>query len=147
MYRVLMALLSCLILATLTLFGTALQQAPSRHVRVPSDSTPSTAPSYPVCATEEGAGQALCTWDGSAQGNGQGESILSGDCAYNEERTRTLCINLYARDSREAINSDGSINSIPNGADLVRECQMELQDRNNWTESQMRNCFNAQLLS
>ena len=89
---------------------------------------PSATPTLPACVTEDGAGQAVCWWDAQAQGNGMGTSVVSGDCApsvVGSEAVSALCINLHAREMREVTNADGSINTVPNGADLVGECVIE----------------------
>lgn len=87
---------------------------------------PTATPTYPACITEDGAGQALCWWDAQRQGNGEGTSVLSGDCAPSVMGEAShVCVNLHARDSITITNEDGSMNTIPNGADLVAECTDE----------------------
>lgn len=116
------------------------------HATVVLLPTPSATPTYPACVTEDGAGQAVCWWDAQRQGNGLGESVLSGDCAYEDERTRTLCINLHAQDSEIITNEDGSMNTIPNGVDLVGECQDEFQTgQDEWLYEELQECFIASM--
>lgn len=85
------------------------------------------APVYPACVTEDGAGQALCMWDAQTQGNGQGTSVVSGDCAPSvvDVDSVALCVMLHSKPSMEIMGQDGSINTVPNGADLVAECTDE----------------------
>ena len=88
----------------------------------------SVAPSMPACIEEDGAGMALCWWDASEQGNGVGTSVISGDCApeyVGGQSISDMCVSLYARRSYTITHADGSKNTIPNGADLVRECTEE----------------------
>ena len=100
---------------------------------------------YPACVTEDGAGQALCWWDAQRQGNTYGDSVVSGDCAYEGDATKSLCVDLHSHPSYTVDNEDGSSHTVPNGSDLVAECQEELQNNNdNWTEEELQECFTAQ---
>lgn len=52
----------------------------------------------PLCATEAGEGQALCVWEAGTQGNGEGTTIISGDCAptyVGDDATMRMCMSLY----------------------------------------------------
>lgn len=127
----------------------------------PSESTPeritfptptASTPSYPACTEEDGAGQALCYWDADTQGNGQGTDAVSGDCA-DVQGTAYLnsCLALHAKPSHEVPNEDGSMRTVPNGVDLVGECneinrEMNQQDR---IESgfNLGECYKAQMNS
>ena len=83
-----------------------------------------TTPSYPPCVTEDGAGQALCMWDAHTMGNGEGSSVLSGDCApayVGGYDVSAVCVALYAQPSSEH-EYQGATITVPNGADLVGEC-------------------------
>lgn len=107
-----------------------------RHADTVVLPTPSATPTLPACVTEDGAGQALCWWDAQAQGNGMGTSVVSGDCAPSVMgEASDACVNLHARESREEVHADGSINSIPNGADLIGECAEE------WDGIELQNCI------
>lgn len=102
---------------------------PTPTVPTNTDGTPRTeAHSLPTCTTEDGAGMALCYWDAQRQGNGQGTSVVSGDCApsiMGNQATSSLCVNLHSRDSVTVDNGDGSSNTVPNGPDLIAECTSE----------------------
>jgi hypothetical protein len=108
--------------------------------------TPSATPTLPACLTEDGAGQARCYWDAQGQGNGEGTSMVSGDCALAPEASdlTSLCLNLHARDSKTITNEDGSLNTIPNGADLVQECNDESR---NAPGIELENCYREWLNS
>lgn len=55
---------------------------------------PDVTPQLAACATEDGAGMALCWWDAHTRGNGRGTSVVSGDCA--EDITRIgWCVKVY----------------------------------------------------
>lgn len=117
-----------LTLATVALFTTLVLLPSQSPSTAPILLAPTSTPALPACITEDGAGQALCWWDAQQQGNGMGNSVVSGDCApsiVGSEAVSALCVNLHARETREITNADGSINTIPNGVDLVGECIME----------------------
>jgi hypothetical protein len=120
-----MVLLSLATLALILVTVLLPAQSPST---APVLLAPSATPTLAMCITEDGAGQAVCWWDAQAQGNGMGTSVVSGDCApsvVGSDEVSALCINLHARETREETNADGSINTVPNGADLVGECISE----------------------
>lgn len=127
MRRILMASLSALVLSLLVLGVVALASTPESNATAIALPTPTVTSTLPACVTEDGAGQALCWWDAAKQGNGQGTSVVSGDCAPSimGQDTSALCVNLYSRQSETITNADGGSNTIPNGADLVGECTME----------------------
>lgn len=127
MRRVFLSLLSILALSIGAAVTLSLPSTPQSYVHVPTEPSPTSPMGMPTCDTEDGAGMALCWWDAQAQGNGQGNSVVSGDCAPSimGESASALCVTLYDRPSAEVSNSDGSFNTIPNGADLVGECVMD----------------------
>lgn len=134
MRRVFLSLLSLMVLFAITLAALSVPSSgPERHADAPAVTTPT----LPACVTEDGAGQALCTWDAQRQGNGQGTSVVSGDCAYDDAMLRGICASLHMRDSEIITYSDGSMNTIPNGVDLVGECQAEFKG------DELRECFIA----
>jgi hypothetical protein len=144
MRRMLIALLSCLTMATLVLVSYSLTRPAESHATAPVLSTPTSANPYPACITEDGAGQALCMWDAQHSGNGMGISVVSGDCAYEDGYMVNVCVTLHSQDSYEVMNEDGSSNTVPNGADLVAECQDELQaNKSEWNDSELLECFKA----
>jgi hypothetical protein len=115
-----------LILALVISLTVALYLSPSQTSTAPAILLPTPTATLPVCVTEDGAGMALCTWDAQTQGNGQGTSVVSGDCAPSVMgEASALCVNLHSRASVTVPNEDGSSNTIPNGADLVGECTDE----------------------
>ncbi len=99
-------------------------------------SVPSATPSLPVCVTEDGTGQALCTWDAKAQGNGKGTSMISGDCALDitgDENTQSVCLNTYAH--------------VVDGSNAVQECndmRREAMGKNGWTLKECYQAFNKE---
>ncbi len=99
--KALSAILSPMILAgvlTLGLYGPSLAEAHSEaaHGTVVN---PLGGPlsNLPVCTDETGAGFALCVWDAGVQGNGEGTTIVSGDCApdYVGKDNMQLCISVF----------------------------------------------------
>lgn len=126
MRRVLMATLSALILAVLTITAVLLSSTTESAPTTVVLPTPSATPALPVCVTEDGAGQALCIWDGKVQGNGMGERIISGDCAPSVMGNASeVCINLHSRPTITTMNEDGSMTVVVGGPDLIAECQAE----------------------
>lgn len=125
MRRVLMGTISALILAVLTIVAVTVSGTPVSNA--PAIVLPTPTNTLPACITEDGAGMARCYWDAQAQGNGMGTSMVSGDCALAPEASdlTAMCIALYGQPGYEVANEDGSYNSVPNGADLVRECNDE----------------------
>lgn len=127
-----LALLALLLLPTLAYTHTPSEShasvvtLPTPTVPTNTDDSPRTeAHSLPTCTTEDGAGMALCWWDAREQGNGQGTSVVSGDCApsiMGDQATSDLCVNLHSRDSETVTNTDGSSHTVPNGPDLIAEC-------------------------
>lgn len=56
----------------------------------------------PLCGTEDGSGMALCVWQGEVQGNGEGSTIISGDCAptyVGSDSLMRMCVRLYESNS------------------------------------------------
>lgn len=128
MRRVFLALFSILALAVGAVVAVSLPaSAPQSAVQLPVQPAPTSPMGMPACDTEDGAGMALCWWDAQQQGNGQGASVVSGDCAPSimGRVASADCVTLYDRPTIEVTHSDGSINTIPNGADLVAECVIE----------------------
>lgn len=126
MRRILQTIGSCIIVATLMFTVVTLSKGADSHANGTTYATPTPASTLPSCVTEDGAGMALCWWDAQTQGNGKGTSVVSGDCADMGEDT-SLCVNVYARDSNEVDNKDGSYHTVPNGADIVGECMSIMQ--------------------
>lgn len=122
MIRKALTTLSMLVLATLALITFRPSES---HVEPVFTPTPSASPTLPACAAEDGAGQALCYWDGATMGNGKGRAIISGDCApeyVGGETASAECVATHTMPSTKRTNADGSVVTIPNGADLVAEC-------------------------
>lgn len=70
-----------------------------------------TTPALPACEYEDGSGQALCYWDAQTSGNGEGTSLISGDCApdyIGGQANSDLCVALF--------------NKGQEGIDWVGEC-------------------------
>src|SRR3954465_3734714 len=64
----------------------------------------------PACESEDGTGQSLCYWDAASEGNGEGTSLISGDCApsiVGGWDVASKCVILYGR---------------PDGQDAAMEC-------------------------
>lgn len=141
-----------IILAIYALAATHPAKAPESHVQASTSASPASPMGMPACTTEDGSGQALCYWDAKAQGNGMGESVVSGDCASVQGTTyMDDCIALHKRERIEVTNADGSTNTVPNGADLVGEC-IEIDKEMNHTDRiesgfNLGECFKAQLNS
>lgn len=143
---------SSLLLLVATAFTLAWFTPSQSHTEPVFTPTPTVSPTLPACVEEDGSGQALCYWDAQVQGNGLGTSVVSGDCApdvVGGDKVSALCVKAYARKSHTITNDDGSMNTIPNGADLVRECgeynsEMTYSEKleNGWT---MENCIEAQM--
>lgn len=111
------------------------------HARIEPVQTISTAPamasptptmgteqSLPLCETEDGAGMALCWWDADTMGNGEGTSVVSGDCAIDYTGSviaSALCRELHEQASYTYASGEDTI-TVPNGIDLVGECNYEL---------------------
>lgn len=126
--RMIINLAACMFLAGMVLTAYAIAMAPSATPDSIIYTNPKPVHTMPACTTEDGAGMALCTWDAQKQGNGQGESVISGDCASSIMGDASeVCVALHARASMTIPNSDGSSNTIPNGADLIAECAMEFK--------------------
>lgn len=101
----------------------------SAPTATPAQPTPSATPSYPPCVTEEGAGQALCWWDAQTQGNGEGTSVVSGDCAPSVVGMDSVntCVVVHGMDSY-TYEYQGATVTVPNGADLIGECVIDKAD-------------------
>lgn len=120
------------------------------HATPMTTATPSTGIGLPDCLTEDGAGQALCVWDGTRMGNGVGALIISGDCApdyVGGQDASLVCRTLHARKAYEITNPDGSINGVPNGADLVQECNdmVPLDGSESYDYPSRMECYQGQL--
>ena len=111
---------------------------------------PSSTTAYPACIAEDGAGQALCYWDAHTMGNGQGTSVVSGDCAPSlmGPITSAVCVKLHAMPSSTA-TYQGAITEWPAGPDLVAECMDENQGMTQKEREEngfsLLSCFNAQM--
>ena len=124
--RAFYALLSCIVLTVGIALALSIPTSTTeRFTNAPTQHAPTV--TLPMCDTEDGAGMALCWWDAQRQGNGQGTSVVSGDCAPSimDEVTSQWCVLLHERPSLVMHNEDGSSNTIPNGADLIAECAQE----------------------
>lgn len=75
----------------------------------------------PLCATEAGEGQALCVWEAGNQGNGEGRTIISGDCApsyVGDDATMRMCISLYEMSQYDVQECNDEF--IPNTVELKK---------------------------
>lgn len=146
---------SLLIAAILALAWLTPSQSHTEPVFTPA---PSATPSLPSCLTEDGAGMALCTWDAQTQGNGQGASVISGDCApavmdgdteAQRDAASVACRKLHVQPSTETTYADGTVATWPNGADLVAECADENRGMTNEEKAEngftLIGCFMAQM--
>ncbi|KAI4218791.1 MAG: hypothetical protein L6R40_008751, partial [Gallowayella cf. fulva] len=88
----------------------------------PVYTAPTSPMTYPACASEDGAGMVLCTWQADSMGNGEGTSITSGDCATYVGYTQELCINTHAM-------GQGGADTVQNCNDILNSNSYE----NNWT--------------
>ena len=91
----------------------------------------------PMCPSndETGAGMALCMWDAGSMGNGEGTSMVSGDCALVGNALMELCIELH--DTQDGADSVMECNDIQNEIDngiAKREPGWDLE-----------NCFKAMM--
>jgi hypothetical protein len=102
----------------------------------PTTYTPMATPTYslPLCENEDGSGQPLCVWDATYQGDGEGNTIIAGDCSVDtvgDKATSDMCLKAYASH---------------NGAERVDECLTieweistgEAKRENGWT---LAECF------
>ncbi len=102
----------------------------------PTTYTPMATPTYslPLCENEDGSGQALCVWDAAYSGDGEGNTIIAGDCSTDtvgSEAISKVCLKAYA---------------AHNGAERVDECLTieweistgEATRQNGWT---LMECF------
>lgn len=111
--------------------------------------TPSATPTYPACTVEDGSGQALCTWDAHTMGNGQGTSVVSGDCApaIMGKDASAECVLTHKQPSATE-TYQGAVTEWPSGPDLVAECMDE--DKGMTIQEKKENgfslieCFKAQ---
>lgn len=134
-----------LALAMLTGIILAFTLPAQSHAKATATPVPTATPSYPACLTEDGAGQALCWWDAQTQGNGQGHSVVSGDCALSvvsTEAVQAVCLALHKQDSSEH-EYQGAMVTIPNGVELVQECNDELPDANGDKGWSLIECYKA----
>lgn len=69
----------------------------------------------PVCTDETGAGYSLCVWDASSNGNGDGTTIVSGDCApdYVGKDNMQLCITVHDANPVNAQNCNDEFVDSP----------------------------------
>lgn len=95
-------------------------------------STPTATPALPVCVVEDGSGQALCMWDADTMGNGEGMSVVSGDCALDitgNEDTQAVCVNVHHNGVK--------------GSDGVQECNDERHSQNGKNGWSLIECYRA----
>jgi hypothetical protein len=146
MRRVLYTLISTITLAAIVLLAYALSTAASTPVTNAPHAAPSSTPTLPACGAEDGAGQALCTWQG----------VVSGDCApsvVGSEYTSRVCVQVHTLGTITQTNPDGATTNAY-GPDMVSECIDIMQSGNldnemltilegeGWT---ILKCFRAQL--
>lgn|SRR6187551_1013670 len=146
MRRVLYTMISTLCLSLAVLVAYALSTAASTPVTNAPTPTPSASPYVPECAAEDGAGQALCMWQGT----------VSGDCApsvVGDAYVSSVCVRVHSLGMVHTTNPDGG-SSTSYGPDMVSECidiqQQGIMDSDTltilegegWTILQ---CFRAQL--
>ena len=78
----------------------------------------------PLCGSEAGEGQALCVWEAGTQGNGEGTTIISGDCAptyVGDNATMQLCMSLYGMDEYSGMDVQTCNDEyIPNTVELKK---------------------------
>lgn len=146
MFRKAITTVSLIIAAIVALAWLTPAESNAPAVFIPA---PSATPTYPACLTEDGAGQALCYWDAQSQGNGQGTSVLSGDCAPDimGEAASAECVMTHAQPSVTE-TYQGAVTEWPNGADLVAECIDENRGMTNAEKAEngfsLIECFKAQ---
>lgn len=83
------------------------------------------APSLPMCTYEDGSGQALCMWDASELGNGEGTDVIAGDCSLGTVgsiEASNECLTLWAMGERTTYLADGAVSVTSKGSVLVDEC-------------------------
>jgi hypothetical protein len=114
MRRVLYTMITTITLTAMVLLAYALSTAASTPVVNAPTPTPSATPVLPVCGAEDGAGMALCTWQG----------IVSGDCApsvVGSEYTSRVCVQVHTLGTITQTNPDGATTTAY-GPDMVGEC-------------------------
>jgi hypothetical protein len=144
MRRVLYTMISTITLGVAVVL--ALLLSPSTPVTNAPHATPSVSPYMAECATEDGAGQALCMWQGT----------VSGDCApsvVGSEYTSSVCVRVHTLGVLHTTNPDGAT-TTSYGPDMVGECidimqqgrmddeSLTILEGEGWTILQ---CFRAQL--
>jgi hypothetical protein len=98
----------------------------------------------PICRTEDGAGQALCWWSASRQGNGKGRSVVSGDCAPAVVGASAVkaCVKLHSQPAY-SYRYQGATVRVPAGPALIDECVAD--SRTEGGKAYLRGCFEASL--
>jgi hypothetical protein len=86
-----------------------------------TSATPAATPTLPACESEDGSGQALCMWDASESGNGEGTDAVGGECAMGSVGITTkalsaLCVRVWS------IPAYTRGNDSWNGKGMVSEC-------------------------
>lgn len=82
--------------------------------------TPTATYTLPACGTEDGAGQALCMWDAQSMGNGQGTTVVSGDCSLYHNKTRSLCLNVHTQ-GQEGVDYVQMCNDTDDNVSCIKE--------------------------
>lgn len=134
MARKLTFMITVVVGAMLALLYTAPSESPAKGVAIqtPTYPTPSAstyaseAVSLPYCDAEDGAGVALCMWDG----------VVSGDCApdyVGGQRVSDMCVRLYAMGEGMEVQTCAETYNVTDDDILIRE---------GWT---MEECFKALL--
>lgn len=119
MRRILYTMISTITLATAVVLALLVSQPSTGSITyVPH--APSATPTMAQCATEDGAGQALCMWQGT----------VSGDCApsvMGDSYTSGVCVQVHSMGEVQWTNPDGSTGTTY-GPDMVGECVSIMQD-------------------
>lgn len=133
-YAPLMPLALAMLLGAAILLMPAQSHSPTVEPSAPIASAPV---ALPECVGEDGAGMALCMYQGSYG------PIVSGDCApdiVGGSEASALCVQLHAMPASTYTYQDAEI-TIPTGPDRVSECT---DDRE--SEVSMIDCFRGQML-
>lgn len=122
MMRRIAYLLTTMVCAALSLAWFTPSQMPAGR---PVYIAPSPTHTMPACETEDGAGMALCYWDAQGNGNGKGNSIISGDCAaewIGGMAAQNECVMLYTmgQDAIDFVGECIEINNTISNSDRIK---------------------------
>lgn len=134
MYAPLMPVALAMLLGAAILLMPAQSHTPTVEPNAPIASAPV---DLPKCVGEDGAGMALCMYQGSYK------PIVSGDCApdiVGGNEASALCVQLHSMPASTYTYQDAEI-TIPTGADRVSECTDARE-----SEVSMIDCFRGQML-